>query len=236
MNEQLPPPQRQRSGGCCGMGCATALGLVIFLALASIGGVLWGVQHLRHKYSAPEPVDMPEVVTSDTPASVFKTPVESAEPAATPVPMRETETRWKSFEKAADSTGKNRIELSAGEINALLQSHKNTRGKVFVWIENNVGRVRVSIPLKGVPLMQGRFLNGEATVQASPDGDPYKAQISNIVLSDNSVPATVMDQRLFGWSSMRGVISDWIGKEGITSFRIENNRVVGEKTGGHDIR
>jgi len=209
------------------MGCLTLVALLLFFIFACIGGAFWGVQHLRTKYSDSDPIAMPEVLTSDAPASVDGTAIEAPSSAATPVPVREAEARWKAFEKASDRLQQARIELTAGEINALLQRNESTRGKVFVRIENNIGYVRVSIPLKDVPLMKGRYLNGEATVEASPDGDPNKARISNVVLANNSVPDGVMEQRLFGWSSMRGVISDWLNKQNITTFRIENDRVIG---------
>lgn len=217
------------------MGCLTLFLLVAFLACALAGGAFFAVHHLRHKYSSSEPIVLPEVITSDSPTAVENTAIEGAPPtpqaSGTPVQVREAEKRWKSFEKAKDEHHGN-IEMSAGEINALLQSHKNTRGKAFVSIQNNVAHVRVSIPLKNVPLMKDRYLNGEATVEASPDGDPNKARISNVVLSGNSVSENVLDQRLFGWSSIRGMISTWLNKEHITSFRIENDRVIGSKGGG----
>lgn len=214
------------------MGCLTAVALVVFLFVAFVAGGFWAVHHLRHEYSSTEPLPMPEVITSDEAAPPQDAAPDSAlQTSATPVPVRETEKRWKAFEKAADKSEPKRIEMNAGEINALLQTHRNTRGKVFVWIEGSVGKVRVSIPLKNVPLMKGRYLNGEATVETAPDGDPNKVRISNIVLSNNSVADGVMDRRLFGWSSMRGMMLDWLNKQNISSVRIEDNRVIGETRG-----
>ena len=238
MNEpiQTPPPAQQRSGGCCGMGCATALALLVFLVIALVGGTYFGIRHLQQKYSAAEPVALPEVITTDAPVATETAPAAPSSTVITTTQMREAETQWKSFERAKPREGVAQINLSAGEINALLQSHKNTRGKVFVSIANNVGHVQVSIPLKNVPLMKGRFLNGEATVKASPDGDPFKAQMTDIVLSGNAVDNGVIDQRLFAWSSIRGMITEWMQKQGVTSFRIENDRVLGEKSGGSEFR
>lgn len=233
MNEQVNIPPAPRAGGCCGMGCLTLVALLVFLAFAFVGGAFWAMKHLRQKYSASEPISMPEALTSDAPASVEGSAIEGSPPQPNPAPLqaREAETRWKAFEKATDRQEKARIELTAGEINALLQNHRNTRGKAFVWIENNVGRVRVSIPLKDVPLMKGRYLNGEATVEASPDGDPNKLRISNVVLANSSVSDRVMDQRFFGLSSMRSAMGDWLNEQNITSLRVENNRAIIETRG-----
>jgi len=234
MTEPTNLPPAPRAGGCCGMGCLTVMALLIFLGFAFVGGGLWAVHHLGRKYSSPEPSTLPEVITLDAPASVESPALERAsptQPSAAPVQSRPVETRWKAFERAADRNEKAQIELTAGEINALLQNNRNTRGKVFVSIENNVGRVRFSVPLKDVPLMRDRYVNGEASVEASPDGDPAKARITNITLANNSVPDAIVDQHMFGWPSLRGLIADWLSDQEIASFRIENNRVLGETRG-----
>ena len=76
--------------------------------------------------------------------------------------------------------------------------------------------------------MNGRYLNGEATVEASSDGDPDKARITNITLGNQAVPDSVLDQRLLGWSSMRGLIREWLEDKNIAVFKIENGQVIGE--------
>jgi len=224
-----PPPQREKGIGCLGKGCLTGVGLIVFLAIAFVGGSYWAVHHLRNKYSASEPITLPEVSESELVASegIAAAPLPGA---TTPQPpVVQLEKRWKAFEKAKDRPAN--IGLTASEINALLSANSKTRGKGFVSIENNIGRIRVSIPLDQV-FMDGRYLNGEATVEPSPDGNPASARISNIILNNQPVPDSVLDRRLFGWSSLRMQINKWLSDERITSFKIEDNRVIGQKQGG----
>jgi len=235
MNPATTPPPPQKGGlGCLGRGCLTGVGLVIFLAIAFVGGTYWAVLHLRDKYSAPEPLELPEVSESDLvanePAAVpAPAPLPDATVAPTPVPLQK---RWKTFEKAKKQNENANIILTAGEINALLSANPKTRGRGFVWIENDVGHVRFSVPLDKVYTMAGRYLNGEATVEPSSDGNPMSARITNIIINGEPVSDSVLDRRLFGWSSMRMEINKWLAQERITSFTIENNRVVGQKQGG----
>ncbi len=98
-------------------------------------------------------------------------------------------------------------------------------------MENNAARVRVSVPLDGMFMMDGRYLNGEATVEPSADGDPRKARISNVVMGNQAVPESVLDRRLFGWSSIRGLMTDWLDEHNVTLLTIQDDRVIGE-TGG----
>ncbi|MCA1595549.1 MAG: hypothetical protein LC772_03870, partial [Chloroflexi bacterium] len=152
-------------------------------------------------------------------------------PAPMPIDSAPISARWEAFERAAKRGQNASITLSAADINALIASQSHLRGRAFVTIQNNIGHVRVSIPLKDVVLMKGRYLNGEATVQASPDGDPAKAQITNVILANQAVPEGVLDRRLFGWSSMRGMMQDWLNDENIAVFKIENDRVIAETRG-----
>ena len=68
MNTVNPPPQ-EKGMGCLGKGCLTGVGLVVFLAVAFVGGSYWAVHHLRQTYSAPEPLTLPEVSESELVAS-----------------------------------------------------------------------------------------------------------------------------------------------------------------------
>src|SRR5256885_14930156 len=109
----VPPPPR--AGGCCGMGCLTLILLLLFLVCAFVGGIFWAVHHVKQTYSESQPIEMPTVVTSDAPAAVEPNVVQESAPAAsaTPIVTRQVETRWKTFEKAADRQEKARVELRA---------------------------------------------------------------------------------------------------------------------------
>ena len=220
------------------MGCATLLALIVFFAIAFFGGGLWAIHYYKHKYTSPEPIEVTseasaEEVTAPAPATPAVTPLAAAaapaSPSATPLTARNFESDWKAFEKAGKRNEKARIALSAAQINSLLQDNKDAQ--VNVSIDNNVARVRFSFALKNVPMLKGRYLNGEGTVTASADGDPAKAEISNIILAGENVPDSVIDQRVLGMKSLRSVISDWLERRNIRTFRIENNTVIGE-TGG----
>ncbi len=233
MNTTQTPAPQQKGTGCIGKGCLTGFGLVVFLAIALVVGSYFGVHHLREKYSATESMTLPEETTPES-EPLISEPTTAPLPAATIAAQKvmPLEKRWKAFEKAKDRNENANIVLTASEINALLNANSKTRGKGSVSIENNIGHLRVSIPLDKVFLMDGRYLNGEATVEASPDGNPFSARISNIILNHESVPDSILDRRLFGWSSMRMQINKWLTDERITSFKIEDNRVIGEKQGG----
>lgn len=223
-------------------------GVLLLVALA--GGTYWGIKRFQNTYSAAEPTTFPEVTTAwqegtsdaaeqGTQAAEQAQPAEQAE-LVEKVAADVTQ-RWRAFEKAADKHQKARINLNAAEINALLNNDPDTRGKAHVAIRNDVGHVQVSIPLDSLLRsatwaqsllgVEGRFLNGEATVEASPDGDPAKARISNVKVGNQAVSDDWLDRQMFGMKSARMAISEWLADQEIQSFYIRQNRVYAETRG-----
>ncbi len=236
MNTQTVPPPPRAGTGCLGIGCLAFIGFFLFLAVAFVGGAFWALHHVRQNYSSTEPLVLPEFsensVALPAPSPTPALPNGNAAPLpALPVPVEPVERRWKAFEKAARRHEKARIELSANEINALLAGSRNTRGKAFVTVANGVGHVQVSIPLKNIIFMGGRYLNGEASVRSAADGDPTRAEIFDLKIGDQSVPAEFLDRRLFGWSTIRSMIGQWLDDNDVAVFRIEGERVIGETRG-----
>lgn len=251
MNEPLPtapapPPPRS---GCLAKGCFTLVILFLFLGVAFIGGGYWALRHLQNTYSDTKPLTFGNV-TSYEPVAVQEPPSPAPFTAGEPTPPSgpssippqprpttaaqpsgDVRARWQAFEKAGKRGEPANIELTANDINSLLASNPKLSGKAFVSIANDSARVRVSVPLDKVFMMKGRYLNGEATVESSPDGDPHKARISNVVLGSQAVPESVLDRRMFGLSSIRGYMTDWLDQTHVSSFAIQNDRVIGA-TGG----
>jgi hypothetical protein len=234
MTPEAAPPPAPTADGCLGRSCLVFLGLSTLLFVALTGGALWGIHYLRQTYSATEKAPLPTI--PDTSTVEAEVPNETASPmpqAATPAPdrLRELQARWDSFERAAARGQKARIELTAADINALIEGDSQLRGKAFVSIENNVGRVRVSIPLDELFMLGGRFLNGEATIEAAPDGDPAKARITNITLANQPVPDNILDRRVFGWQPIRTLINTWLEEHDVSTFSVEDGKVIGETRG-----
>lgn len=233
--------------GCVGKGCSTLVGLVLFLTLALAAGTFFGLRYLR-SYSSTEPLAIPIVESSSTTTIIAPTPEPTFAPApplttgtpwpgvptpipAPPVQRNSVASDWKSFQQAAKRGEAVMIELTDSDINALIAGSDDARGKVFVSINNNVGHVQVSLPLENVPFMDGRYLNGELNVESSPDGDPAKVRVSQIVLNGQPVSNAFLDRSLFGYPSLRTVVGNWLTQQRISTFRIENNRAIGESSG-----
>ncbi len=241
----IPPAASEPRKGCLGKGCLSFFALVVLFAVALVGGGTWALLHFRDTYSATEPLVAADAAGNSEPRlSLRQTtpsvpPPEPVAPTATPAPPsrrvadgRPVEARWKAFEKAGKRGQPAHIELTAAEINALVNNSPKLRGMAYVAVENNEARLQFSVPLDRILMMEGRYLNGAATLAASPDGDPRKVRVSNIVVGNSAVADSVMDQGWFGGASVRYWMNRWLDEQSITRLEVRDNVVIGETAGG----
>lgn len=212
MTSWVDPPPPQRGMGCFAKGCLTLLALGVLLVAAFVGGSYWAVRHLRDHYSAPSSATLP-------PSTL------------TPEEIEQIRSQWDAFTSAADRHRRARIELTADEVNALVTSEKDWRGKAFVTIDGSVAHARLSIPIGEISWLKGRFLNGECTVRPAPNRSPAEAKITDIVLIGNHVSDDVLNYQMFGWKSIRSVIAHWCEENDISLFDIADGKVILETSG-----
>lgn len=226
MTTWIEPPPREKKSGCFGKGCLLIAMFLILLLIAFVVGVYVGTKprHIPQVQTSEEEQkavvqrwDQFEAATKNEPAA---SPAAQTAPAPDVTPVAEA---------APTPVSANRIELTANDINQLIARGKRTRGKAFVSIEDNVAHVQVTIPLDKVGF-RGRFLNGDFAVRPPPDRNPRNLQISQMSL--NGVPDGVVNS-LLGSRSTQSYVDEFATKYGITSFTIEDNKVILETSGGH---
>ena len=226
MTSWIEPPPKRKGMGCFGKGCLLIVILLVLLAVAFFIGV----------YIGTKPVEIPQVVTTEDEQNAVRArwnEFEAAsrnEPDLSPPPPAPEEAPTPDVAPAPVPTppSANRIELTANDINQLIAGSRKARGKAFVSIDNNVARVQITIPLDKVGFA-GRSVNAEFAVRASPDRSPRNLQITQMSLS--GLPDGVL-KTLAGARSVHSYVDEFAGEHGITSFTIENNKVILETSRG----
>jgi hypothetical protein len=207
--EPPPPPRSEQGMGCFAKGC---LILAIFLAVlmaAFVVGSIYAMRHLRTTFFATEHVDLPPNNST----------AEEQQLALA---------HWKIFERSARAHAPARIEMTADELNALIASDRKLRGTAFVTITGNEAQVRLSVPLES-RWLHGRYINGECTVSAAPDGDPARARISGVRVNGNPVPDEVLIMR--GPFTLRRYLEEWTQTNDVKTFEIRDGKVILETKG-----
>ncbi|MEP6709020.1 MAG: hypothetical protein ABJB32_02670 [Verrucomicrobiota bacterium] len=217
-----PPPAQKKGIGCFGKGC-----LILLISLLLLAALFFGVGYVSVRYAltASAPRELPPIVTSETEEKAvqqrwenFTSTTRDREPATEVVDAAPART------DATQARMPPRIEFSASDINQLIAANRNSRGKAFVSIENNVGHVQISIPLEKVGF-PGRYLNGDFDVTASPDGDPWKIRVTNTSLGGIDVPERMLNL-LLGAHSLRSYIDQYAGEYAVSKVYVIDNKAV----------
>jgi hypothetical protein len=222
MPSWIEPPPKQRKTGCLGKGCMM---LVVFLVLLAVAFFIGGYVGVRYVVTSTTPREIPQIETTEAEQDAVRHRWEEFKVAPRSTPVEPTTTT--TTEAApAPTPSSNRIELSASDINQLIAGSRKLRGKAFVSIENNVARVQVSVPLEKVGF-RGRFLNGELQVRSAPDRNPRNIEITEV--SVGGVSEKILNS-LLGFRSLRSYADQYATEYDITSFAIEDNKVIIENS------
>jgi hypothetical protein len=220
MPSWIEPPPKQRKTGCLGKGCMM---VVVFLVLLAVAFFIGGYVGVRYVVTSEKPKEIPQVESTEGEQDAVRTRWEEFKAGPHSAPVDTTMATTTTTEPApAPAPTSNRIELSASDINQLIAGSRKTRGKAFVSIENNIARVQVSVPLEKVGF-HGRFLNGELQVRSAPDKNPRNIEITEV--SMGGVSDKILNS-LLGFRSLRSYADQYATEYDITSFAIEDNKVI----------
>jgi hypothetical protein len=86
------------------------------------------------------------------------------------------------------------LELTSDDINALIDDEPDLKGKIYVNVEGDKVKGQVSIPLEkvGLPMLRGRYLNGEADVKASLSDGVLLVTLDSLEVNGKKVPEDFM--------------------------------------------
>jgi hypothetical protein len=152
--EKYEAPPRQR--GCFFYGCiiASVLALLMAILVAIIAFVAYRwAGRMVDEYTGTAPEQLP---TLEMPAEK----------------RQAVKDRVKSFQKAVEAeTAIEPLVLSSDDLNALIEDKPDLKGKIYVKVDGDEIKGRISLPLDELklplPMIKGRYLNGEADLKAS---------------------------------------------------------------------
>lgn len=209
----IEPPPPQRGMGCFATGCLILIAFFALLGAAFVGGTFLAVRFLRTSYFVTSGVPLPPNVTTER-------------------EQEEARAKWSDFERAARAHTAKRIELTADEINALIQSERDLRGKAFVTIANDTARLQISVSLDQLRLLRGRYMNAECTVQSPSDGNPMHVRFASILVNGKPVGEDVLNWR--GPWGFRRYIEEWTEKNNLKTFEIHEGKIILESRGSEE--
>jgi hypothetical protein len=185
MNTWVEAPPRRKGLGCFGRGCLILLVFVIVLAIACLAGMYWGLhRHSALFYGSYWLAKTRSIAEAPTPVPEFSTSDQQIQL------VRE---RWQDFEQKARAAQPAKIELSADDINALIATSEDARGKVFVSIDGNLLRWQASLPIGGILGRPGYYFNGDVIIELNGAQSLDSPRFNRIIINGEQAPTDFLN-------------------------------------------
>jgi hypothetical protein len=184
MNTWVEAPPR-KGLGCFGRGCLILLVFLIVLAIACFAGVYWGL----HRHSA---LFYGNYWLAKT-RSIAEAPTAVPGFNASNQQIQLIQERWQDFEQKSRAGQPAEIELSADDINALIATSDDVRGKVFASIDGDQLRLQASLPIGGVLGRPGYYFNGDVIIELKGAQSLDSPRLSRITINGEQVPTDFLN-------------------------------------------
>jgi hypothetical protein len=211
---EAPPPKRL---GCFARGCLILLGFGVVLAIAGSLGIYWGSRH----YSAV----VRGMYWLTRAHAIVKKPLPVPQYQTSEARINAVQERWRTFEAAARAGQPAQIELTADDINDLITSNPQLRGRMFVSIVGNRVRLEVSMPLGEFSGWRGYYFNGDIKIllgQPEPLANP---RLSRVTINNQPLPADLLNWK-YRAERLRDYISDFAEPWNATTIEVRDSKVI----------
>ena len=216
MNTWVEAPQR-RGLGCFGRGCLILLVFLIVLAIACLAGMYWGL----HRHSA---LFYGSYWLAKT-RSLAEAPAPVPESNASDQQIQVAQERWQEFEQKSRAGQPAEIELSADDINALIATSEDVRGKVFVSIDRDQLRLQLSVPIGRFLGRPDHYFNGDVIIQLEGAQSLDGPRIRRITVNGEQVPTDFLN-----WKYSSRQLREYLAEQGnayeIGAIEIRDGKVI----------
>ncbi|WP_430454258.1 hypothetical protein [Rhodopirellula europaea] len=196
----MTQPTKKSGWGCFIWGCLGTLTIAIVLMVASMFGVYYFVTGQVEKYTDTRPADVP-VVDWDQERldelqariDAFSERVKGNSQDADATTEEEDDASETTDELPVLAEAPRELRLTSEEINALISSNEDLRGKVFVRIEDGRLYGQVTLPTDQIPGGKGRYFNADAEFEVSMDNGVLVVRLTSASVKGEPIPETFME-------------------------------------------
>jgi hypothetical protein len=216
MNTWVEAPPR-KGLGCFGRGCLILLVFLIVLAIACFAGVYWGL----HRHSA---LFYGNYWLAKT-RSIAKAPTPVPEFNASNQQIQLVQERWQDFEQKTRAGQPAEIELSADDINALIATSDDVRGKVFASIDGDQLRLQASLPIGGVLGRPGYYFNGDVIIELKGTQSLDSPRFSRITINGEQVPADFLNWK-YRFRELREYLAEQANAYDVGAIEVREGKII----------
>ncbi len=217
MNGWVDAPPPRRGLGCFARGCLILCIFAIVLAFACFAGMYWGL----HRHSAILYglywLNKAHAI-ADAPASV---------PQFTPsdAQIQSVHERCEDFEQKARAGQPAELELTADDLNTLIATNPDARGKIFASIDGNGLRFQASVPLEGFIGRPGYYFNGDITVALKGAESLENPQVGGISVNGELLPSDLLNWK-YRSKRLRDYLANYRNGSGVGTIEIRDGMLI----------
>ena len=187
------------------------------LAIAGLAGMYWGM----HRHSA---LFYGSYWLAKT-RSIAEAPASLPEFNGSEQQIERVRERWQEFEQKTRAAQPAEIELSADDINALIATSEDLRGKIFVSIEGNQLRLQTSLPIGEFLRRPGYYFNGEVIIELEGAQSPDNPRFSRLTINGENVPMDFLDWK-YRSRHLREYLTEQQNAYDIGTIEIRDGKVI----------
>ena len=217
MNTWVEAPPRRKGLGCFARGCVILLVFAIVLAIACFAGMYWGLsRHSALFYGSYWLAKTRSIAQAPTPIPEF---------SGSDQQIGSVSERWQDFEQKTRAGQLAEIELSADDINGLIATSADARGKVFVAIDGNQLRLQASVPIGQFLGRPGYYFNGDVTIELNGAQPLDNPQFSRITINGEQVPTDFLSWK-YRSKRLRDYLADQRNAFEIGTIEVRDGKVI----------
>ena len=217
MNTWVEAPPRRKGLGCFARGCLILLIFAIVLAIACFAGMYWGLhRHSALFYGSYWLAKTRSIAQAPTPVPEF---------GASDQQIRSFRERWQDFEQKTRAGQPAEIELSGDDVNSLIATSDDVRGKVFASVESNQLRLQASVPIGGLLGRPGYYFNGDVIIVLNGAQPLDNPQFSRITINGEQVPSDFLNWK-YRSRHLREYLADQRNVYDIGTMEIRDGKVI----------
>ncbi|WDQ18727.1 hypothetical protein [Rhodopirellula sp. P2] len=201
-------PVNKSGWGCFVWGCLGTLTVAIVVMIASMFGVYYFVTGQVEKYTDTHPADVPVVEWDEARLDELQARIDAFSDQVKSGSQEEATDEGPDGEVATDDDGDatdtpdqpmvpadvpRELRLTSEEINALISSNEELRGKAFVRIEEGRLYGQVTLPTDQIPGGKGRFFNADAEFEVSMNNGVLVVRLTSASVKGEPIPEAFME-------------------------------------------
>ena len=133
--------------------------------------------------------------------------------------------RCEDFEQKARAGQPAELELTADDINTLIATNQDLRGKIFASIDGERLRCQASVPLGDLIPRSGYYFNGDITVELKSAESLENPQLNRIIVNGESVPPDLLNWK-YRSKRLRDYLAEYRNGSGVGTMEIRDGKLI----------